>query len=133
VIDYDRIAAGWNVRHAREVGGEGAALDLCYLYQMGSSSLLPLIELETRPLPRFYKARVAVIRNHSMRILEQKQSRWDHWTWRGARRLAEAQSLASQHRLPRFAPPPHRCDGVLAELAPPPTVAVQTLTAPPAR
>jgi hypothetical protein len=68
-----------------------------------------------------------------MRILEQKQSRWDGWTWRGARRLAEAQSLVSQHRLPRFAPPPHRCDGVLAELAAPPTVAVQTLTAPPAR
>jgi hypothetical protein len=23
-IDYDRIAAGWNVRHAREVGGRGS-------------------------------------------------------------------------------------------------------------
>jgi len=132
-IDYDRIAAGWNVRHTRDVGGKGAALDFCYLYQMGPSALLPLIDLEARPLPRFYKKRVAVIRNRAMRVLEQKQLRWDGWTWRGDRRLAEARRLTAQHRLPRFAPPPHKCDGSPAVIAPPLTIAPKPLTAPAAR
>ena len=32
-LDLRQTAAVWNVRHAREVGGRGAAIDLCYLNQ----------------------------------------------------------------------------------------------------
>ena len=51
-VDLGRMAAAWNVRHARETGGAGAALDLCYLNELGASALLPLIELERRPICR---------------------------------------------------------------------------------
>jgi hypothetical protein len=48
----DRSGCGrrrWNVRHAREVGGRAAPIDLCYLDQLGpSAALLPLIEMEQR-------------------------------------------------------------------------------------
>ena len=50
-VDLGAVAAGWNVRHAREAGGHGAQLDLCYLNEIDASALLPLIEMESRPLP----------------------------------------------------------------------------------
>lgn len=112
-IDYDRIAAGWNVRHAREVGGAGTSLDLCYLFQMGPSSLLPLIELESRPLPRDLRLRVTWLRNYQMDLLEARQAGgW--WTWRGARRLAAARAAVAQRGLPRFEAPYRTCDGSVA-------------------
>jgi hypothetical protein len=40
-VDLGGISAGWNVAHAREAGGRGAALDLCYLHQMGGSAVAP--------------------------------------------------------------------------------------------
>jgi hypothetical protein len=42
IVDLGAVAAGWNVAHAREVGGRGAALDLCYLNGLGGSALVPL-------------------------------------------------------------------------------------------
>lgn len=110
--DYDRLAAGWNVRHAREAGGPGASLDLCYLHQMGASALLPLIELEGRPLPPVVRERVTWLRNGIMDRLEARQARWDGWTWRGARRLDAARRAIAEQRLPRFKAAPRRCDGV---------------------
>jgi hypothetical protein len=50
VIDLGAVAARWNVRHAREVGGAGVRLDLCYLNDLGPAALLPLVELESRPI-----------------------------------------------------------------------------------
>jgi Domain of unknown function (DUF4173) len=50
-VDLGAVAAQWNVRHAREVDGTGAELDLDYLDALGVSSLLALIELEQRGLP----------------------------------------------------------------------------------
>jgi hypothetical protein len=124
-LDYDRMAAGWNVRHAREAGGPGASLDLCYLNRMGSSALLPLIEFEGRRLPSFYRQRVAWVRNDVMDRLEARQASWAGWTWRGARRLDAASRAVEERRLPRFTAPPGRCDGVpyplaIAAPAPPP-------------
>jgi hypothetical protein len=115
-IDYDRIAAGWNVRHAREVGGPGASLDLCYLHHMRASALLPLIELESRRIPLRLRERVTWLRSGIMDRLEAQQSDWDSWTWRGARRLKFAQELIAERRLPRFKGPPRRCDGSLFPL-----------------
>jgi Domain of unknown function (DUF4173) len=50
-VDLGAVAAQWNVRHAREIDGTGAGLDLGYLDALGDSSLLALIELEQRGLP----------------------------------------------------------------------------------
>lgn len=110
-IDYDRIAAGWNVRHAREVGGRGAGLDLCYLSRMGSSALLPLIELESRPLPPALKDRVRWVRSKAYRDLADRQSSWREWTWRGAIRLEAARARIASGRLPTYRPYARRCDG----------------------
>ena len=111
-VDYDRMAAGWNVRHAREVGGKGASLDLCYLFQMGPSSLLPLIELESRPLPSHLRLRVMWLRNYQMDRLEALQASRS-WTWRGARRLDAARAAVAERRLPRFEAPWRNCDGTV--------------------
>jgi hypothetical protein len=113
VVDYDRIAAGWNVRHAREVGGEGASLDLCYLFQMGPSSLGPLVELENRPIPHWLRLRVSWLRNYQMDMLAARQDSRGGWTWRGARRLAAAREAVAERKLPRFVAPYRNCDGTV--------------------
>jgi len=115
-LDYDRIAAGWNVRHAREVGGRGSAIDLCYLDQMTDAALLPLIELESRPLAPELRNRVTWLRQSNMRHLEIRQAHWQGWDWRGARRLTAARRLIAERRLPT-APVPYRsCDARAAEV-----------------
>ncbi|HTU12054.1 MAG TPA: DUF4173 domain-containing protein [Allosphingosinicella sp.] len=101
VVDLDRMAAGWNVRHAREVGGRGVPLDLCYLNRLGSSALLPLLELETRPdLPAELRDRVQWVREKALRALSETQADWHGWTLRGESRLAAARSIVAEHRLP---------------------------------
>nr|WP_295370701.1 DUF4173 domain-containing protein [uncultured Sphingosinicella sp.] len=112
-VDYDRIAAGWNVRHAREAGGEGASLDLCYLFQMGPSSLGPLVELESRPIPQSLRLRVSWLRNYQMDMLAARQEGRGGWTWRGARRLAAAHEAVAERKLPRFTAPYRNCDGTV--------------------
>lgn len=89
-VDIQAIAAQWNVRHAREIGGGGQQIDLCYLQSMGSPALLPLIELERKPLPADLRGQVADIRRHLLDRLVTHQSRWWSWTPHGALRLAQA-------------------------------------------
>jgi Domain of unknown function (DUF4173) len=132
-VDLGRMAAAWNVRHAREVGGRGAALDLCYLNQLGPSALLPLIELESRSLPGELRDRVAWLRTRKLTELEATQADWHGWTWRGARRLAAARALVEARRLPRHPDGERHCHG--SPLPPPPPQmqaleAAQPLTAP---
>jgi len=92
-VDLGAVAAQWNVRHAREVGGAGAAIDLCYLDQLGESALLPLIELEPRIEDAEIRDRVTALRHKRMIELVVQQRDWHSWTWRGARRLAVAQAM----------------------------------------
>jgi hypothetical protein len=101
-VDLGAVAARWNVTHAREVGGGGTQLDLCYLHRLGASSLLPLIDLESRPLPPALRERIAALRNLQMDRLQAKQADWHGWTWRGARRLVAAEARIAERRLPRF-------------------------------
>ena len=110
-VDLGAVAARWNVGHAREVGGRGAALDLCYLQQLGPSALLSLVELESRPLPPATRDRAAWVRNLILDDLEPAQSDWRGWTWRNARRLGEAHRLAAERRLPRAAAERRPCGG----------------------
>ena len=102
-VDLEHVAAAWNVRHAREVGGRGVGLDLCYLRDLGPSALLPLIELETRPnLPAPFRDRVTSGRARMMEQLSASQADWHGWSPRDAVRLSEARRLVAEHRLPTW-------------------------------
>ncbi|HYW15737.1 MAG TPA: DUF4173 domain-containing protein [Allosphingosinicella sp.] len=110
-VDLGAVAARWNVRHALEAGGHGVPLDLCYLGALGPSALLPLIELEGRTLAPPFRERVAWTRNLIMDRLATRQSDWRGWTFRDARRFAEAKRLIAERRLPRFSANVRDCDG----------------------
>lgn len=110
-VDLGALAARWNVRHAREVGGAGVRLDLCYLNRLGPSALLPLIELESRPIGPRFRERVSWTRNLIMDRLATRQGDWHGWTFRNARRSAEAKRLIAQRRLPLFSAGIRGCDG----------------------
>jgi hypothetical protein len=109
--DLGAVAAQWNVRHTREVGGTGAALDLCYLNRLGASSLLPLVELESRRIEPALRDRVQWSRALQLARLEEQQADWRRWTFRGARRLAHAKALIATRRLPRIVPERRNCHG----------------------
>lgn len=98
-VDLDASAAQWNVRHAHEVGGGGQGIDLCYLDTMGAPALLPLIELEQRPMPAEMRRRVTVVRSDVLEKLIASQSNWWSWTPHGAMRLARAQAMLGPNPL----------------------------------
>ena len=110
-VDLGALAARWNVRHAREVGGAGVRLDLCYLNALGPSALLPLVELESRPIGPRFRERVSWTRNLVMDRLGTTQGDWHGWTFRNARRSAEAKRLIAERRLPRVSADIRGCDG----------------------
>jgi hypothetical protein len=110
-VDLGAVAASWNVRHAREVGGRGVPLDLCYLNSLGPSALLPLVELESRPIGPRFRERASWTRNLVMDRLGTRQGDWHGWTFRNARRLSEAERRIAERRLPRFPAGLRNCDG----------------------
>lgn len=95
VVDLSAVAASWNVRHAREVGGRGAPLDVCYLLGQGEPALVSLVELERRPIPYELRRRVHGGRVAMQERVRGRQSDWRTWTFRAARRLAQAERLAA--------------------------------------
>ena len=118
-------AAAWNVRHAREVGGRGVELDLCYLNELGPSALLPLLELETRPdLPAELRDRVAVAaRAGPWTGSRETQADWHGWTLRGAappRRRPGDRRRAPPARAPAAAIASATAANMSAPAAPPP-------------
>jgi hypothetical protein len=110
-VDLGAVSAQWNVRHAPEVGGRGAALDLCYMNRLGASALVSLAELESRPLPAELRERAAWLRNLILDELEPAQSDWRGWTFRNHRRLARTRAIMAERRLPRFTADSRLCDG----------------------
>jgi hypothetical protein len=56
---------------------------------LGSSSLVPLAELEARTTDQEFLERVSYVRAAVMEDLERSQSFNADWSWRGARRLAK--------------------------------------------
>jgi hypothetical protein len=116
IVDLEASAAAWNVRHARDTGGRGAVLDLCYLSRNGDSSLLSLIELERRPLSPVLRDQVRHVRGQLMADLARRQASWRSWTWRGSHRLTEARRLLGPNP-PAAAPVPagmtRDCGGAL--------------------
>lgn len=126
VVDLGAVSAAYNVAHAKQAGGDGAPLDLCYLGGSGDSGLLPLIALEARPLSPQMRSQVVRLRARAFASLAEDQADWRSWTWRGARRLAEARAGLG----PLPAAPPSlgegqwmTCDGSVRSPAPPPEAA----------
>ncbi len=144
MVDLGATAAAWNVRHAREVGGKGAALDLCYLGELGPSALTSLVALELRhDLEPDFAERVAWVR-HGVLIQTTDGQSGGEWTWRNSRRLQQVRSMLAGSKL-RAAPsrgaagrdcagaplPPTAPElAVPAEPATPPPVAEQILPQP---
>lgn len=101
IADLAGIAAQWNVTHAREVGGRGVELDVCYLRDLGPSALVPLARLEQRPLPPILHGAVTSIRAELQADVQRRQADWRGWTWRNARRLADPAVRAAPAYGPR--------------------------------
>ncbi len=88
LVDLGATAATWNVRHAREVGGEGVHLDLCYLNQLDGSSLKALASLEQQPeLDPAFRQRVILVRQQVQERIAFSQTQKGGWDWRDARRM----------------------------------------------
>ncbi|MEQ1497514.1 MAG: DUF4173 domain-containing protein [Novosphingobium sp.] len=99
-IDLGAVSASWNVRHAREIDGDGAQLDLCYLNELGGSALLPLIELEGRNLAEPLKGHVRATRHYLFERLKHQRDDGG-WTLLLDTRLAQATRLSgSQSQTP---------------------------------
>jgi len=123
VVDLGAVAAAWNVRHAREVGGGAVALDVCYLRQLNGAALVSLAELEQRSLAPEFRARVEWTRRTLTADVVKRQADWRGWRWRDARRLERVRALAGPDRPWRPGEPVGNC-------APAPTPKPVQLTAP---
>ncbi|HWI85907.1 MAG TPA: DUF4173 domain-containing protein [Sphingomonas sp.] len=122
-VDLSAIAATWNVRHARETGGRGQALDLCYLDSLGAASLLPLIEIERRPLAPVLHDQLHYLRAGQYKALVESQADWRTWTAHGAMRLAKARALLGPNPptpMPAPASKTRSCKGLHDTVTPPP-------------
>ncbi len=91
-VDLGAIAADWNVRHAREIDGTGAALDLCYLDELGESALVPLVRLELQQGDTQLGRDAAALRSRRLNQMELDRDRGE-WSLRANRRIAEARAL----------------------------------------
>lgn len=109
-VDSAGVAAQWNVRHAREVGGEGTELDLCYLNGLNDSALLPLVELEQRGgLNPAFLERVRIVRQGIQSGVAYHQAN-NQWTLRNAGRLAKAEAAVGKVAK-NFSASNYRCNG----------------------
>ncbi|TPE58573.1 DUF4173 domain-containing protein [Sandaracinobacter neustonicus] len=123
IVDLGEVAARWNVRHAREAGGSGPWLDLCYLNRLGPSALRPLTELALTTRDDAFGNRVRFVRQ---KVLEQTldNQKQVSWSWRNQRRLARAGSATIPAARPVPAGAFRACDGAIIfptprETAPP--------------
>ncbi|NJC41372.1 hypothetical protein GGQ87_001630 [Brevundimonas alba] len=103
-LDLGAIAASWNVRHAREIDGTGAVLDLGYLRSLGAPALVSLVELEQRTADPELRDRVAAVRAELHAQIRKQQGDWHSWTWRDARRLGRIEALTEGRPLLRPRP-----------------------------
>ncbi|MFC7379158.1 DUF4173 domain-containing protein [Brevundimonas sp. GCM10030266] len=120
VVDLGAIAARWNVRHAREIDGTGAVLDLGYMRSLGAPALVSLVELERTTTDADLKDRAAAVRTDIHRTLRRQQADWRSWTWRGARRLAKVEAMAAERPLVTPKPGDRTWEGEILSRPPPP-------------
>jgi hypothetical protein len=120
LVDLGAVAASWNVRHAREVGGKGVNLDLCYFGDLKGSGVVSLADLERRLPPGDFRDRVAWKRRILAADVAGQQDAWRTWRWRDARRLNRVLALTGES-FQRPAIDGRSCDGKLPPLPPKPT------------
>ena len=97
VLDLGATAAAWNVDHAREAGGKGVHLDLCYLNQLEGSSLIALARLEQKPaLDPSFRQRVILVRQQVQGRIALRQTKKGGWDWRDAQRMEAVQAQGLQ-------------------------------------
>jgi Domain of unknown function (DUF4173) len=117
-VDHGEIVARWNTTHAREVGGEGVHLDLCYMRSLGASALLPLVELEANPrLAPEFRQRVVATRIDLRRRIRLDE-RGGYWTLRSRNRATRADAIVGLRPMQRLTAGERDCFGRL--LPPPP-------------
>ncbi|WP_432788002.1 DUF4153 domain-containing protein [Novosphingobium rhizosphaerae] len=100
-VDLDAISARYNIAHARELGGDGAPLDICYLQSMGSSAMVAAAELEMRPAPEPIHLWARLLReNVQARVSDDlDQGKWallDAWRLAQVRSILRKAALAPQ-------------------------------------
>lgn len=115
IVDLGAVTAAWNVRHAREVGGRGVALDLCHMRELGGAAVVSLAELEQRALPEELRRRAVVVRRELAEDMLRKTQYWRGWRFRDARRLARLEALGAPaarlgYERPEYGAP-YQCDG----------------------
>lgn len=109
-VDLGAVAASWNVRHAREIDGKGAGMDLCYLSGLGDSALLPLLELDQRKLPGEFGQRVSRVRLKSQSHAANMTPN-GFWSLRNQWRLAEYRRLSGVGTIGLFDTGESDCNG----------------------
>jgi Domain of unknown function (DUF4173) len=115
-IDMGGMVAKWNVTHAREVGGKGAHLDLCYMGEMGAGAIGPLMSLEAKPLPLEFRQRVKSVRLQTQAEAESWMNSGG-WTWQFANRLAAAKALEPSVSALDLGPQYRDCNGTIVDSA----------------
>ncbi|HYC98481.1 DUF4173 domain-containing protein [Brevundimonas sp.] len=110
-VDLGAVAAAWNVRHAREIDGTGAELDLDYLRFLGAPALVSLVELEQTARDPELRDRAAAVRAELHADVRRRQSDWRVWTWRDARRLERIEALTRDRPLMGPRPGPRDREG----------------------
>lgn len=129
-VDLGGVAAAWNVRHAREVGGRGVELDLGYLHSLGAPALVSLVELEQTTDDPGLRDRAAAVRREILADVRRGQGEWRGWTWRDQRRLARVEALTRDRPLTPPKPGRRNWDGRLRPPPPPPAPAPTAVLAP---
>ena len=119
-VDHGAIVARWNASHAREVGGKGVHLDLCYMRSLGSSALLPLVELEANPRVTTELRQRVVATRIDLRRRMRLNERGGYWTLRSRDRAARADALVGSRPLQRLVAGERDCFGRLLPPPPPP-------------
>lgn len=118
-VDHGTIVARWNTTHAREVGGKGVHLDLCYMRSLGSPALLPLVELEANPrLTPDFRQRVVATRIGLRRQIRLNEH-GGYWTLRSRDRAARADAIVGSRPLQRLTAGERDCFGRLLQPPPP--------------
>jgi len=100
------------VTHAKEAGGRGVELDLCYMGTLGSGAILPLVSLEQRPVPAEFQKRVRFVRETIQR--QEEAALYDRaWTWSLNHNVATAQQAVASLPPLDLGPGDRGCDGKL--------------------
>jgi hypothetical protein len=119
-VDLGAVAASWNVRHAREIDGTGAQLDVGYLRALGYPAVVSMVRLEQTTTDPALRDRVAAVRGDLLEQMRRDQSNWRSWTYRNARRLDRIDALTAHRPLIPAKPGEREWDGRLRPPPPPP-------------